>query len=137
MNRISRGLRAGLLALAFLAAGAIHSNSLDAQETEATAADLGGGRAVLITGASSGIGLKTAEVLAAIEASPWADRVKMDCYPSPAGSSNLDLGQVEHGHQPRLGGRRVNRVPPRDRGSSRRLPRRARPARGARTAADR
>jgi NAD(P)-dependent dehydrogenase (short-subunit alcohol dehydrogenase family) len=63
MNRISRGLRAGILALALFAVGAIHSTSLDAQET--AAADVGQGRAVLITGASSGIGLKTAEVLAA------------------------------------------------------------------------
>lgn len=63
MNRISRGLPAGIVALALFAAGAIHSTSLDAQETAAT--DAGQGRAVLITGASSGIGLKTAEVLAA------------------------------------------------------------------------
>lgn len=63
MNRISRGLRAGILALAVFAVGAIHSTSLDAQETAAV--DIGQGRAVLITGASSGIGLKTAEVLAA------------------------------------------------------------------------
>ena len=63
MNSISRGLRAGILALALFAVGAIHSTSLDAQET--ATADVGQGRAVLITGASSGIGLKTAEVLAA------------------------------------------------------------------------
>jgi len=63
MNRISRGLPAGIVALALFAAGAIHSTSLDAQET--AAADVGQDRAVLITGASSGIGLKTAEVLAA------------------------------------------------------------------------
>ena len=63
MNSISRGLRAGTLALALFAVGAIHSTSLDAQET--ATADVGQGRAVLITGASSGIGLKTAEVLAA------------------------------------------------------------------------
>jgi len=66
MNRFSRGLRAGLLALVFLGAGAIPS-ALEAQETESQQAtsDVGQGRAVLITGASSGIGLKTAEVLAA------------------------------------------------------------------------
>jgi len=38
---------------------------------------------------------RSAEVLAAIESSPWADRVRMDCYPYRAGSSNLDLGQVD------------------------------------------
>jgi N-acyl-D-aspartate/D-glutamate deacylase len=38
---------------------------------------------------------RSAEVLAAIESSPWADRVQMDCYPYRAGSSNLDLGQVD------------------------------------------
>ncbi len=65
MNKLFRGLRAGTLAC--LAAGAIQSTSLDAQETAAQqeAIDVGQGRAVLITGASSGIGLKTAEVLAA------------------------------------------------------------------------
>ena len=65
MNRFSRGLRAGLLALVFLGAGAIPS-ALEAQETESQQAtsDVGQGRAVLITGASSGIGLKTAELLA-------------------------------------------------------------------------
>jgi N-acyl-D-amino-acid deacylase len=35
------------------------------------------------------------EVLAAIEASPYRDRVNMDCYPYAAGSSNLDLQQVD------------------------------------------
>jgi len=66
MNRISRGLRAGIVALALFAAGAITS-ALEAQETESqqATADVGQGRAVLITGASSGIGLRTAEVLAA------------------------------------------------------------------------
>jgi NAD(P)-dependent dehydrogenase (short-subunit alcohol dehydrogenase family) len=63
MNRISRGLRASIFALALFAAGTIHATSLEAQET--AVADVGQGRAVLITGASSGIGLKTAEVLAA------------------------------------------------------------------------
>jgi NAD(P)-dependent dehydrogenase (short-subunit alcohol dehydrogenase family) len=63
MNRIPRGLRASIFALALSAVGAIDSTSLDAQET--AAADVGQGRAVLITGASSGIGLRTAEVLAA------------------------------------------------------------------------
>jgi N-acyl-D-aspartate/D-glutamate deacylase len=38
---------------------------------------------------------RSAEVLAAIESSPWVDRVQMDCYPYRAGSSNLDLGQVD------------------------------------------
>ena len=38
---------------------------------------------------------RSAEILAAIESSPWADRVRMDCYPYRAGSSNLDLGQVD------------------------------------------
>jgi N-acyl-D-aspartate/D-glutamate deacylase len=38
---------------------------------------------------------RSAEVLAAIESSPWTDRVRMDCYPYRAGSSNLDLGQVD------------------------------------------
>ncbi|MGB5302162.1 MAG: SDR family oxidoreductase [Gemmatimonadota bacterium] len=67
MNKMSRGLRAGIVALALFAAGVIHSANLDAQETELQqeATDVGQGRAVLITGASSGIGLKTAEVLAA------------------------------------------------------------------------
>ncbi len=67
MNKMSRGLQAGIVALALFAAGVIHSTNLDAQETELQqeATDVGQGRAVLITGASSGIGLKTAEVLAA------------------------------------------------------------------------
>jgi NAD(P)-dependent dehydrogenase (short-subunit alcohol dehydrogenase family) len=59
MNRISRGLRAGILAVVFFGTGAITSADLEAQETP------GQGRAVLITGASSGIGLRTTEVLAA------------------------------------------------------------------------
>jgi len=62
MNMMSRGLRVGMLTLLFFGAGSITSTSVEAQET---AADVGQDRAVLITGASSGIGLKTAEVLAA------------------------------------------------------------------------
>jgi N-acyl-D-aspartate/D-glutamate deacylase len=38
---------------------------------------------------------RSAEVLAAIEASPYRDRIHMDCYPYSAGSSNLDLKQVD------------------------------------------
>lgn len=38
---------------------------------------------------------RSAEVLDAIESSPLAARVRADCYPYRAGSSNLDLGQVD------------------------------------------
>jgi N-acyl-D-aspartate/D-glutamate deacylase len=38
---------------------------------------------------------RSPEVLAAIEASPYRDHVHMDCYPYSAGSSNLDLKQVD------------------------------------------
>jgi N-acyl-D-aspartate/D-glutamate deacylase len=38
---------------------------------------------------------RSGEVLAAIDSSRWSDRVRMDCYPYRAGSSNLDLGQVD------------------------------------------
>ena len=69
MNRTVCGPRALLLTLAFLATGLTGSPRVEAQETEAAgqtaAANVGQGRAVLITGASSGIGLRTAEVLAA------------------------------------------------------------------------
>ena len=66
MNRIARGLKAALLTTVFLGAGLVGSACADAQEADSQpAADVGQGRAVLITGASSGIGLKTAEVLAA------------------------------------------------------------------------
>ncbi len=66
MNTISHGLKATLLTLAFAGAGMIFAPCAEAQDAESPAAvDIGQGRAVLITGASSGIGLKTAEVLAA------------------------------------------------------------------------
>jgi NAD(P)-dependent dehydrogenase (short-subunit alcohol dehydrogenase family) len=74
MNWIPRGLRATLLTTIFVGAGMTGSACADAQETESrtasdevgqVAADAAGTRAVLITGASSGIGLRTAEVLAA------------------------------------------------------------------------
>jgi NAD(P)-dependent dehydrogenase (short-subunit alcohol dehydrogenase family) len=73
MNGISRGLRATLLTTVFLGAGLVGSACADAQEADSRPAaevvqagtDVGQGRAVLITGASSGIGRKTAEVLAA------------------------------------------------------------------------
>ena len=66
MNTISHRLKATLLTLAFAGAGMIFAPCAEAQDAEAPAAtDVGQGRAVLITGASSGIGLKTAEVLAA------------------------------------------------------------------------
>jgi len=69
MNMTLRGPRALLLTLAFLATSLTGSACVEAQETnapgEAAAANIGQGRAILITGASSGIGLKTAEVLAA------------------------------------------------------------------------
>jgi len=64
MNRTFRGPRALALALAFLATTLTGSAGVQAQDTEAPA-NVGQGRAVLITGASSGIGLKTTEVLAA------------------------------------------------------------------------
>lgn len=38
---------------------------------------------------------RSKEVLAAIESSQYHDRVHMDCYPYAAGSSNLDLKQVD------------------------------------------
>jgi N-acyl-D-amino-acid deacylase len=38
---------------------------------------------------------RSQEVQAAIEASPYRDRIHMDCYPYTAGSSNLDLKQVD------------------------------------------
>lgn len=38
---------------------------------------------------------RSGEVLAAIESSHYHDRVYMDCYPYSAGSSNLDLNQVD------------------------------------------
>ncbi len=66
MNTTVSGLRAVLLAMVFLGAGMISAGCAEAQDAEAQAtADVGQGRAVLITGASSGIGLRTAEVLAA------------------------------------------------------------------------
>lgn len=66
MNRISLGLRAALLTAVILGTSMVGPSPADAQDTELpAAADVGQGRAVLITGASSGIGLKTAEVLAA------------------------------------------------------------------------
>jgi len=60
MNRISLGLKAALLTAVILGTSMVGPSHADAQ-----VADVGQGRAVLITGASSGIGLKTAEVLAA------------------------------------------------------------------------
>ncbi len=59
------GLRAALFGLAVIAAGTVAVPSAHAQNTGQPAADLGQDRAVLITGASSGIGLRTTEVLAA------------------------------------------------------------------------
>ncbi len=38
---------------------------------------------------------RSREILAAIDASPYRDRIHMDCYPYAAGSSNLDLKQVD------------------------------------------
>jgi len=38
---------------------------------------------------------RSREVLAAVEASPYRDHIHMDCYPYCAGSSNLDLKQVD------------------------------------------
>ncbi|MCM8530304.1 MAG: amidohydrolase family protein [Lentisphaeraceae bacterium] len=38
---------------------------------------------------------RSQEVLDFIENSPYSDRVHMDCYPYAAGSSTLDLGQVD------------------------------------------
>ena len=38
---------------------------------------------------------RSKEVLAAIESGPYHDHVHMDCYPYAAGSSNLDLKQVD------------------------------------------
>ena len=60
MKRISLGLKAALLTAVILGTSMVGPSRADAQ-----VADVGQGRAVLITGASSGIGLKTAEVLAA------------------------------------------------------------------------
>lgn len=60
MNSISLGLKAALLTAVILGTSMVGPTPADAQ-----VADIGQGRAVLITGASSGIGLKTAEVLAA------------------------------------------------------------------------
>ncbi len=66
MNTISRGLKATLLTLVFLGAGMIAAACAEAQDAESPAAtDIGQDRAVLVTGASSGIGRRTAEVLAA------------------------------------------------------------------------
>lgn len=71
MNAISRGLKATLMTVILFATSLTGSACAEAQEAEAqgrdaaAASDAGQGRAVLITGASSGIGLKTAEVLAA------------------------------------------------------------------------
>ena len=73
MNWIARGLKAALLTTVFLGAGLVGSACADAQEADSQsaadvvqgAAGFGQGRAVLITGASSGIGRRTAEVLAA------------------------------------------------------------------------
>ncbi|MEK6254950.1 MAG: SDR family oxidoreductase [Gemmatimonadales bacterium] len=64
MNRFHPSLRSSLIALAIVATGFVTATSADAQDSPATS-DVGQGRAVLITGASSGIGLRTAEVLAA------------------------------------------------------------------------
>jgi len=64
MNRFHPSLRSSLIALVMVATGLVTATSADAQDAVATS-DVGQGRAVLITGASSGIGLKTAEVLAA------------------------------------------------------------------------
>ena len=58
MTRNFAGLRAAFVALAVIAAAALPVSPAHAQ-------DVGQGRAVLITGASSGIGLRTAEALAA------------------------------------------------------------------------
>ena len=60
MNRISLGLKAALLTAVIFGTSMVGPTPAEAQ-----VADVGQGRAVLITGASSGIGLKTAEVLAA------------------------------------------------------------------------
>ena len=66
MNTTLGRLRTALLAMVFLGAGMVSAACAEAQDAEAPAAsDIGQGRAVLITGASSGIGLRTAEVLAA------------------------------------------------------------------------
>jgi NAD(P)-dependent dehydrogenase (short-subunit alcohol dehydrogenase family) len=66
MNTISRGLKAALFTVVFLGAGMIAAARAEAQDAESgAAANVGQGRAVLVTGASSGIGRKTAEVLAA------------------------------------------------------------------------
>ena len=64
MNRFHPSLRSSLIALAIVATGFVTATSADAQDAPATS-DVGQGRAVLITGASSGIGLRTTEVLAA------------------------------------------------------------------------
>ncbi len=58
MTKHFAGLRAALMGLAVVAAAFLTAPAVHAQ-------DAGQGRAVLITGASSGIGLRTAEVLAA------------------------------------------------------------------------
>jgi NAD(P)-dependent dehydrogenase (short-subunit alcohol dehydrogenase family) len=65
MNTTLAELRAALLTMVFIGAGMICGARANAQDAESPAtADAGQGRAVLITGASSGIGLRTAEVLA-------------------------------------------------------------------------
>jgi NAD(P)-dependent dehydrogenase (short-subunit alcohol dehydrogenase family) len=65
MNRLFPRFGTVLVTAALIGAALIPLAPLQAQDSEAQATDVGQGRAVLITGASSGIGLKTAEVLAA------------------------------------------------------------------------
>ena len=66
MRTITRGIAVPLFTLLFICAGMITTGRVYAQDTEQrVAADIGGGRAVLVTGASSGIGRTTAEYLAA------------------------------------------------------------------------
>ncbi len=64
LNTIPRGFRDMLLTLALFGTGMVSAAGVRAQDAP-VAADVGQERAVLITGASSGIGLRTAEVLAA------------------------------------------------------------------------
>jgi NAD(P)-dependent dehydrogenase (short-subunit alcohol dehydrogenase family) len=66
MRTIERGIAVPLLTMLLICAGMIIAGRVEAQDTEQrVAADIGGGRAVLVTGASSGIGRTTTEHLAA------------------------------------------------------------------------
>lgn len=66
MRTIPRGMAVPFLTMLLLCAGMITAGCVEAQDAEQrVAADIGGGRAVLVTGASSGIGRTTTEYLAA------------------------------------------------------------------------